>query len=194
MELSKSLAKACFPVLKGTEPHHKNTMESSTSTTDVISALSSSDAKSSESVEQYILGPSASSPVHAEAADHQICSPVENVSNAGAVQSVDNLQPVQRSCPCGENLQVGETVAPSTTMSPLTLEECKLAMKLQIERDFQQLQICKEKNKKRKDICTPERVIVDVDKVLHLCKGFYEVDGCGKEKRLLVESLRVESL
>ena len=41
-------------------------------------------------------------------------------------------------------------------------------MKLQIQRDFQQLQICKEENEKYKDMCTPKRVIVDVDKVVHL--------------------------
>ena len=105
-------------------------MESSASTT-VISVLSSSYARSS--VEQYILEPSASIPVHAEVADHHICSPAENVSNAGAVQSVDHFQPVQRSIPCGES------VAPSTTMGPLTLEEWKLAMKLQIQRDLKQL-------------------------------------------------------
>ncbi|XP_044174341.1 uncharacterized protein LOC122957972 [Acropora millepora] len=46
----------------------ENTMESSTFTTDVMSALSFSDARSSESVEQYLLEPSASSLVHAEAA------------------------------------------------------------------------------------------------------------------------------
>ena len=164
-------------------------MESSTFTTDVMSALSSSDARSSESVEQYLLEPSASSLVHAEAADQQICPPVENVSNAGAVQSVDHLQPVQRSSPCGENLHVGESVAPSTTMGPLTFEEWKLAMKLQIQRDFQQLQICKEQNEKYKDMCTPERIIVDVDKVLHLCKGFCEVDGCGKERGVVGQKL-----
>ena len=53
-------------------------------------------------------------------------------------------------------------------------------MKQQIQRDFQQLQICKEENEKYKDMCTPERVIVDVDKVVPLCKGFCKVDGCGK--------------
>lgn len=35
---------------------------------------------------------------------------------------------------------------------------------------------------KRIDMCIFERVIVDVDKVLYLCKGFCEVDGCGKER------------
>ena len=167
----------------------ENTTDSAISTTGIISALSSSDARSSESVEQYIFKPSASSPVHAEAADHQIRSPVENVSNAGAVQSVDHLQPVQGSSPGGENLHVGETVAPSTTMGPLTLAEHKLAMKLQIQRDFQQLQQCKEDNEKYKDMCTPERVIVDVDKVLNLCKGFCEVDGCGKERGVVDRKL-----
>ncbi|XP_068723163.1 uncharacterized protein [Montipora capricornis] len=127
----------------------ENTMDSSTSTTDVISALSSSDTRSSESVEQYILEPSASSPVHAQAADHQICSPVKIVLNAGAVQSVDHLQPVQRSFS-----HVGESVAPSTTMGPLTLEERKLAMKLQIQRDFQQLQICREENEEYRHVHT----------------------------------------
>ena len=159
----------------------ENTKESATSTSNVISALSSSDARSSDSVEHYILEPSASSRVHAEAANHQIHSPVENALNAGAVKSVDQLQSVQRSSPSGENLHEGKTVAPSTTMGLLTLEECKLAMKLQIQRDFQELQQCKEENEKYKDMCTPERVIVDVEKVLHLRKGFWEVDGCGKE-------------
>ena len=167
----------------------ENTEESATSTSNVISALSSSDARSSDLVEHYILEPSASSPVHAEAADHQIRSPVENALNAGVVKSVDQLQPVQRSFPGGENLHVGKTVVPSTTMGPLTLEECKLAMKLQIQRDFQQLQQCKEENEKYKDMCTPERVIVDVDKILHLCKGFCEVDGCGKERGVVDQKL-----
>ena len=161
----------------------ENILESSTSTTDVISALSSSDARSSESVEQYILEPSASSPVHAEAVDHQIRLPVENVLNAGAVQSVVHLQPLQRSSPRGENLHLGESVAPSTTMGPLTLEECKFAMKLQIQRDFQQLQICKEENEKNKDMCTPERLIVDVDKLFHLCEGFLQSRWMWEGKR-----------
>ena len=167
----------------------ENTKESATSTSDVISALSSSDARSSDPVEHYILEPSASSPVHAAAADHQIRSPIENALNTGAVKSVDQFQPVQRSSPGGENLDVGETVAPSTTMGPLTLEERKLAMKLQIQRDFQQLQQCKEENEKYKDMCTPERVIVDVDGVLHLCKGSCEVDGCGKERGVVDRKL-----
>ena len=38
-------------------------------------------------------------------------------------------------------------------------------------------------------MCTPERVIVDVDKVLHLCKGFCEVDGCGKERGVVDRKL-----
>ena len=167
----------------------ENTKESATSTNDVISALSSSDARSSDPVELYILEPSASSPVHVEEADYQISSPVENALSAGAVISVDQLQPVQRPSSGGENLHVEETVAPSTTMGPLTLEERKLAMKLQIQRDFEQLQQCKEESEKYKDMCTPERVIVDVDKVLHLCKGFCEVDGCGKERGVVDRKL-----
>ena len=126
----------------------ENTKESATSTIDVISALSSSDARSSDPVEQYILESSASSPVHVEAVDHQISSPVENALSAGAVISVDQLQPVQRPSSGGENLHVEETVAPSTAMGPLTLEERKLAMKLQIQRDFQQLQQRKEESEK----------------------------------------------
>lgn len=147
-----------------------------------------SDARSSDPVEQYILEPSALSPVHAEVADHQISSPAENALSDGAVITVDQLQPVQSPSSGGENLHV-ETVAPSTTMGPLTLEERKLAMKLQIQRDFQQLQQCKEESEKYKDMCTPEKVIVDVDKVLHLCKGFCEVDGCGKERGVVDRKL-----
>ena len=63
-------------------------------------------------------------------------------------------------------------------------------MKLQIQRDFQQLQICKEENEKYKDMCTPNRVIVDVDKVVHLCKGFCKVDGCGKERGVVGRKLQ----
>ena len=64
-----------------------------------MSALNSSDARSSDPVEHYTLEPSASSLVHAEAADHQIHLLVENSLNAGAVKPVDQLQPVQRSFP-----------------------------------------------------------------------------------------------
>ena len=52
----------------------------------------------------------------------------------------------------------------SNSMGPLSFEEHKLAMQLQIQRDFKQLQQCKEENEKYQDMGTPERVIVDVDK------------------------------
>lgn len=109
--------------------------------------------------------------------------------NAGAVQSVDDLQPAQSPSSGGENVRVDEAVTSPTVMGPLSFEEHKLAMQLQIQRDFQQLQQCKEENEKYKDMCTPERVIVDVDKIMQLSKGVCEVEGCLNVRNIVDKKL-----
>lgn len=50
-------------------------------------------------------------------------------------------------------------------MGPLTLDENIKAMQMQIQSDFQELLQCKDNVKKQSEMCSPERVIADVDKI-----------------------------
>lgn len=146
---------------------------------------SSSDARSAESTEDIISGQTTSPVPSAEPANH--LHPMLGTSNAATL--AETIHPLQSLSKAGAE-SADHEMAPSV-MGPLTLAEHIKVMQLQIQHDLQELQQCKDDDKKYVEMCTPERVIADVEKIVELCQGVCDVEGCWKKRRVTDQKLEV---
>lgn len=104
------------------------------------------------------------------------------LGTSNAATLAETIHPLQSLSKAGAE-SADHEMAPSV-MGPLTLAEHIKVMQLQIQRDLQELQQCKDDDKKYVEMCAPERVIADVEKIVELCQGVCDVEGCWKKRRV----------